>query len=420
MKKINFKKIGEVLYEEDLPNSLKVIYYPTCKTKNFYITISTNYGANVIKYIKNGKKIDVIPGTAHFLEHKIMDFTKNKKSMNLINGLGSLPNAYTMYDITNYNIFGSTDIKKNLKLLLDCVFKANISESDVKKEIGIISEEIDMENDDTEYLITEKSIENTFIKDKTISYPILGTKESIKQMNAKYLTSIYKDFYTFDRMHIIVTGHFDVLEISNYINDYFKSTTKPNKNIKIPKIKEPPEVLKDNVIIKNSLSKDKVGILYKIPIVKIKGISKRNYQTYFDIIISVLFGSSSIIIDKFKEKNITNFTYYTVKNNKYNILFLKANTKNDKLFINIIKNTIKSINISKKDFEIKIKLLISSLILNYEDIISLEDVLTNQIKTDGRILTNLRKELENLTYKDLSKVTKSLNFNNYLISKIVN
>lgn len=52
MKKIKFKNINEILYEETLPNKLKVIYYNTKKTKNFYISISTLYGAGVTKYKK--------------------------------------------------------------------------------------------------------------------------------------------------------------------------------------------------------------------------------------------------------------------------------------------------------------------------------------------------------------------------------
>ena len=163
------------------------------KSKNFYISISTLFGANVNKYKKNNKIIEVIPGTAYFLEHRIMDFTKNKKAMDLINGLGSMPNAYTMYDITNYNLFGSVDILKNIKLLLDCVFKAKILEKDVKKEVGIISEEIDMENDNLSYKIMSNIFKNAFVKDKSITTPILGTKESISRITSKYLIDIYND-----------------------------------------------------------------------------------------------------------------------------------------------------------------------------------------------------------------------------------
>ena len=36
-----------------------------------------------------------------------MDFTKNIDAMNKINELGSIVNAYTTYNGTNYNIFGN-------------------------------------------------------------------------------------------------------------------------------------------------------------------------------------------------------------------------------------------------------------------------------------------------------------------------
>ena len=35
IKKINYKNIGEVMYEETLPNGFKIIYYPTKKVKIF-------------------------------------------------------------------------------------------------------------------------------------------------------------------------------------------------------------------------------------------------------------------------------------------------------------------------------------------------------------------------------------------------
>ena len=148
------------------------------------------YGAGVTKYKKNGKVIDVIPGTAHFLEHRIMDFTKNKKAMKLINDLGSMPNAYTMHDITNYNIFGGTDLIKNLKLLLDRVFKPNIKEDDVISEKGIIGEEIDMEQDNINTVLLYSAMNNTFKKDKSMCIPVLGEKADIEKITSEYLIGI--------------------------------------------------------------------------------------------------------------------------------------------------------------------------------------------------------------------------------------
>ena len=52
MEKKIFNRLDEELYIEKLDNGIDVYLYPTNKTKNFYITISVKYGANVTKYKK--------------------------------------------------------------------------------------------------------------------------------------------------------------------------------------------------------------------------------------------------------------------------------------------------------------------------------------------------------------------------------
>ena len=121
MKKIDFN-YGEIVYKEVLDNGLTVYLYPTNKSKNFYITVSTHFGAEVMSYKKNNKVYDVTKGSAHFLEHRVMDFTKNVDAMNKINELGSIVNAYTTYKGTNYNLYGVEDIYTNMGLLFDRVF----------------------------------------------------------------------------------------------------------------------------------------------------------------------------------------------------------------------------------------------------------------------------------------------------------
>ena len=113
MKKINYS-CDEVVYYEKLDNGLKVFMYPTKKSKNFYVTASTYFGAEVMKYKKGNKVYDVTKGSAHFLEHRVMDFTKNKEAADKLSEYGSLVNAYTTYNGTNYNIFGNEKILDNI------------------------------------------------------------------------------------------------------------------------------------------------------------------------------------------------------------------------------------------------------------------------------------------------------------------
>ncbi len=419
MKKIKFKNINEILYEETLPNKLKVIYYNTKKTKNFYISISTLYGAGVTKYKKNGKLINIIPGTAHFLEHRIMDFTKNKRAMKLISDLGSMPNAYTMHDITNYNIFGGTDLNKNLMLLLDRVFNPNIKEKDVISEKGIISEEIDMENDNLNTVMLYKAMNNTFTNDKSMCIPVLGEKSDIDKITSDYLVEIYKDFYRYDKMHIVICGNFNIDEISQYIHNYFQNKFDNNDKIKIIYDKESDKVKIDYLEINRDVVKDKTGIVFKIPLNDFKKIKNTDLNRYLNILFTCMYGNTSFVKTNLEKLGITGFNFLTKRINNYFVIILSGSGESKKFIDFIIKST-KNIKISKLDFESKIKVMISGLILDFEDIVNIESFITDQIKLNGKIIKNAKNELLSLDYKIFKNIYKNLNFNNKSILRINN
>ncbi len=417
MKKINFKNINEELYEEVLPNKLKVIYYKTKKTKNFYITISTLYGAGVTRYKKNGKIVDVIPGTAHFLEHRIMDFTKNKKAMEMISHLGSMPNAYTMHDITNYNIFGSIDLIKNLELLLDRVFKPDIKEKDVISEKGIISEEIDMEQDNLNTVLLYNIMNNGFKNDKSMCIPVLGGKEDIEKTTSDYLKMIYNDFYTYNNMHIVVCGNFDLDEVSNFIHKYFEGTKCSDEKIKAMYKKECDEVEVNYYEINRDVVKDKTGVLFKIPLKDFKKFNNSDLNRYLNILFTCLYGSTSGVKSELEKSGVTGFNFLTKRINNYFVVLLMGSGDTNK-FLDIIFNSVKNIKVSKSDFESKIKVLLSQLILDFEDIVNVENFVTEQIKFNGKIVKNAKNELLKLNYEDFKFIFKKLNFNSKSILRI--
>ena len=185
MKKIKYLCDEEII-EEKLENGLRIYLYKTDKTKNFYITVSTHFGAEVMSYKKGKTTYNVTKGSAHFLEHRVMDFTKNEEAMQKINEFGSIVNAYTTYNGTNYNLFGNGNIIENMELLFDRVFKANIKKSDVENERGIILEEYNMYFDDPYFLLHTKLNENIF-NNSFLKYPVLGTKEGIENVTTEEL-----------------------------------------------------------------------------------------------------------------------------------------------------------------------------------------------------------------------------------------
>ena len=62
----------------------------------------------------------------------------DKKIASVLEKLGTMPNAYTNYYGTTYNLYGSVDIIENLKLLFERVFTFSLTDKSVKNEIDII------------------------------------------------------------------------------------------------------------------------------------------------------------------------------------------------------------------------------------------------------------------------------------------
>ena len=178
MEELIFEKVNEKLYKETLDNGIDVYLYNKKSFKNFYVTISVNFGAKYTKYKKDNKIIDIIPGSAHFLEHRVMIVGEDKNVSNKINSLGSLANAWTSKYATNYNIFGSVNIEENIKILLDIFYKAKFRKNDVEEEKGIIGEEIDMNKDKLEVFMHDRIFNNMYNKSSS-KYNIIGEKSDI-------------------------------------------------------------------------------------------------------------------------------------------------------------------------------------------------------------------------------------------------
>ena len=229
----------------------------------------------------NNKTYEITKGSAHFLEHRVMDFTKNIEAMEKINEYGSIVNAYTTYNGTNYNIFGHEKILDNMTLLFDRVFNADIKDEDVENERGIILEEYFMCLSNPYYILETKCFSNLFNK-SFIKYPVIGSEEGIKNVKGSELRRLYKDFYTPDNMFVVVTGDFN--------KDYTKDIKRSKSDIKVIK---PKEELKVNIPyeeLKMNLNEEKICIAYKTDMpkkvdkIKKLGVNLNQIVPFYDLL----------------------------------------------------------------------------------------------------------------------------------------
>lgn len=408
MKKIDFN-YGEIVYKEVLDNGLTVYLYPTNKSKNFYITVSTHFGAEVMSYKKNNKVYDVTKGSAHFLEHRVMDFTKNVDAMNKINELGSIVNAYTTYKGTNYNLYGVEDIYTNMGLLFDRVFKANIKKEDVEMERGIILEEYYMYDADPYYKAQTTLLKNCF-NSSFIKYLVIGTEDGIKTVSYKELNRLYKDFYTLDNMFIVVTGNFILEDVLNYINNYMKDIKTTKCNCKVIK---PVENYKVNVSyeeLTGSTDEAKIVIGYKVKNSNPK--KKIVNRLLLEMILSENFDKTGSSYLRLMNEGLNRFSYFVEEVDDYFLIAFTGSTNEYEKFTNIIDEEIKNLDFTKEALERKTKGYISNLILSFEYIENVEDNITSGLFDYNKVLNNMESIIKKVTLNDVKEVIKCIDTTN--------
>jgi predicted Zn-dependent peptidase len=201
--------LQERLYTTKLESGLTVaiIVKPGYHEKT--ARIATHYGSIDSRFVhpETGEEIQVPDGIAHFLEHKLFEKEWGNVS-DKFSELGAEANAYTTYTHTVY-YFNTTDrFEESLDLLLDYVQTPWFTDESVKKEQGIIEQEIRMYLDDPGWRSSANLLEALY-QVHPLKIDIAGTVESIHQIDKETLTLCHKTFYHPSNMVLLVAGDVD-------------------------------------------------------------------------------------------------------------------------------------------------------------------------------------------------------------------
>lgn len=409
MKEYIFDKVNESIFKETLDCGVDVYMYPFTKTKNFYCSITVNYGSKHIKYKKGNKIHNIIPGSAHFLEHRVMLLGEDPVISKRIDALGSLPNAWTNYHATNYNIFGSENIVENIKILLDLFYNPKFLEKDIESEKGIITEEIDMGKDQIDRFISDRVYKNSFSKLHVVN-TVIGEKEDVNKINCKSLKKIYDDFYIPNNTFIVISGNFDKDDVMNEIKKYYSSLDLKRKEIPkriIPK--EPNEVAVDYEEIKKDM--EDIRVIYVIKMKKnIFGIKDDSIlQCYLDSVLKLNFSPTSKLYEKYKDDDlIFGMSAYTSIVDNYLLIIVKAVTNTPTELINNLKNDINNLSLNKEEFERNKKRYIKNYIMSFENIDDVEYDIVDSISKHGKIDFDDYEFISNLSYSKAVSVMKKI------------
>lgn len=209
---ISFKELNEKAYTWTLKNGLKVIYVPRPEFKKTFGVFATNYGAIDFE----GDDFHFPPGIAHFLEHKLFEGPQGNVEEEFAK-LGITVNAFTTHTQTCYFFSATSNFYKALELLMDFVQEPHFTEEAVKKEQGIIAQEIEMYKDDPSWVVYLNLLK-TLYPNHPISKDIAGTTKDIMEITPQMLKQCYQRFYNPGNMVLVVTGDLNLEELKIFID----------------------------------------------------------------------------------------------------------------------------------------------------------------------------------------------------------
>ena len=204
--------LGESYREIRHPSGLTIRVLHKDGYKSSFALFATKYGSIDTRIEQPDGSFRAIPeGTAHFLEHKLFE-SEDLDAFARFAKTGANANAFTSFDMTAYLFSGAACFSENLEILLDFVQSPYFTEQTVRKEQGIIGQEIRMYRDSADWEV-EFNLLRALYHHHPVRIDIAGTEQTIAEISADLLYDCYRNFYNLHNMVLAVAGNATVEEV---------------------------------------------------------------------------------------------------------------------------------------------------------------------------------------------------------------
>ena len=236
-------------------SGLAIYFFPK-KMTSVYALFGVRYGSVDNELVTDGGECVPVPdGIAHFLEHKLFDSESGEDAFARFSALGADANAYTSYNRTAYLFSCTEKFEEALAELLDFVTHPYFTEASVKKEQGIIAEEIRM-YEDSPWERVYQNLLAALYSVHPIRKNICGTQKSIGKITPALLYQCYERYYRLSNMALVVCGDVDeaaLLAVADRVLP--KGGTGGEQPVSHMISKEPLEVAKERIEARMQVSK---------------------------------------------------------------------------------------------------------------------------------------------------------------------
>ncbi|HBF14103.1 MAG TPA: hypothetical protein DDW30_00175 [Clostridiales bacterium] len=299
--------LREHYFEMRHPSGLPVYVFPK-KLTTTYAILSTRYGAMDTSFrASDGNFITVPDGVAHFLEHKLFENPDGSDSFAKFSVWGADANAYTTANRTAYLFSCTEHFSEALEELLTFVTTPYFTPETVKKEQGIIAEEIRM-YDDSPWDRCFQQLMEAMYAECGIRKNICGTERSIGEITDRLLYDCYRIFYQPCNMALVVCGDVTPEEVLAVCDRVL-----PQETIRLPieraPFTEPDTVSRRRIEARMQVAKPLFTLGFKDPILPADPLARSRRYVAMNLLDEAIFSRAGALYSALFEEGLLTTSY---------------------------------------------------------------------------------------------------------------
>lgn len=165
-------------------------------------------------------------GISHLIEHMLFKGTEKRSAKEIAGDtdhIGASVNAFTGKEATCYHMKALTEkFPEAVEILLDMLCHSVFDPKEIRKERGVILEEMQMIQDTPDDHIIDL-LTGTVLKDTNLASSIIGTKTSLQKIGRDQILEYIGRYYTRDNIVISVVGNFERSRLFDQLEEALSS-----------------------------------------------------------------------------------------------------------------------------------------------------------------------------------------------------
>lgn len=349
-------------------------------------------------------------GIAHMIEHMLFKGTTTRTASDIAIStavLGGNLNAYTSKECTSFYCKTLKEyILEAIDIIGDMICNPLLDEDDLKKEKGVVCEEIDMYNDSAEDYVHEY-LQMKAWKNHPLGFLISGEKKIVRKFTRDDLADFMSNYYVGENIVISVAGNFDKEEVLNQIEKSFSSLKATPKNANCVTKRTTPVYTPVHIEKKQDIEQIHLNMAFEIP----SFVDEARYE--FTIINAVLGGDvNSRLFQKIREDrgltyNICSYGSAFSDTGLFHI-YGALNPNQLEKVMKLIKGIIADLTkkgITNEEFENAKKQVIAEMTLNQDNTVNLMNSNAKSLMFYNKIYTfkDSMKAINDVTIESVNK-----------------